>query len=254
MGAVLAVQDTGQHLDNLRNFDGPRFPPLWECRQQGPDKTRSAATLRCADADDETCWLRPPHDDIGRPLGCAIEIGTNKGMIVSHFASLYPGAWFFTFEPFPSVQSKLKSTGLPPNVHLMPYGVSDAATNGTAIGPSGLTEPLQLRSVREMLTSIVTICGRAGKGLDFLWINCEGCEYRVLPALLLPGDWNRWRLRLLQIEWHAHMPWLGTEKQRKSTRCAVERTIREYGGLLISETEKPADERWLLPDALPHVR
>jgi len=126
---------------------------------------------------------------------------------------------------------------------VLPYGASDALVNGTALGGSqaakGALEPVVLRDLREVLDFVAS-----GARIDVLQLNCEGCEYAVLRSVL--PRWDRWQIPLLHVEWHADMPWIGTPQERRGIRCQIEASLVQRGARLVSETERFANERWLL--------
>lgn len=135
-----------------------------------------------------------------------VDIGSYTGSDLIGLALAQPKVQIYTFEPVPSVYKKLvERTSKFKNVHARNVGIGDAADtlcflknrDATKVIPkqgdhcptevseevhhddltkSGIVETGQVMPVDVLFAEI--------KKIDVLQINCEGCEYIVLPAIL----------------------------------------------------------------------
>ncbi|CAJ1344179.1 unnamed protein product, partial [Effrenium voratum] len=223
-GAVLAVQSAGRHLLAMQDYGTPRFPPLGECRGYS---SLSGEVDECQGA--TPCKI--------------VELGTQDGLNVRRWARKFPNASIYSLEPFASErawhEAAFQAGELSrEKVHFLPYGASDKAQNGTAESRRG-QETIELRPIRDVLDEILALEGH----VNFLYVNCEGCEYPVLQAAL--PVWDRWNIPLLSVEWHAGMPWLGPEPLRKSRRCELETQLKLKGALQAAlESQDGVMETW----------
>lgn len=164
-----------------------------------------------------------------------LDIGGNIGEDLVKYAQRFPHATIFTFEPVPQYYDMLK-TKFAGNarVRIFNYGLADAdgeavftvagnhgwsstnqSINGTLVG-----QKVNVR-LREVGAVVAEIRNSMGRNPDVLSINCEGCEYNVLPrmnALGLLGP-----LQYVQLSWHAPRQ----IQNRVAERCKVEAALKK---------------------------
>ena len=129
-----------------------------------------------------------------------VEVGGNVGHDTHRFITLY-NASIITFEPlipmWRGLKKRFKSN---PNVDVRPYGLGKRAKNlsielrgsqndGTSVlrklsgGRKSKIEQIQVISIIEAIENIRKTRTQHGI-IDMISINCEGCEFEVLPALI----------------------------------------------------------------------
>jgi FkbM family methyltransferase len=134
-----------------------------------------------------------------------VDIGSYTGGDLMQLAKAQPEVQIYTFEPVPSVFKKLVERVSPyPNVHARNIGVGntsdtlcflkdrDATKMISKIGKNCPTTVSEEVHHDELSKAGVVETGRVMpvdvlfaefKKIDVLQINCEGCEYTVLPAI-----------------------------------------------------------------------
>ncbi|CAE8602295.1 unnamed protein product [Polarella glacialis] len=265
IGHFIAVRDATQMFFDTLGGEGTYMnethPNLRECREGAMLETVTYRYAQaCSPAETHDCYTRLPSKDAQGPQGpfrLVVSVGGGEGGWISVMAKQHPTTRFYLLEAVPSVARKLtQSLGHFSNVHVLPVGANDVDRNGSAAVAGG-EEMIVLRSIcsvfKQVLRHSQTLARHAREQkptkVDMLQINCEGCEYPVLAAMLEAVECPQ--LRVWQIDWHRNLPWLfNTEKQRVQARCAIEAKLQHLGALLVSEAFKGTgtSERWLLPD------
>ncbi|CAF0989038.1 unnamed protein product [Adineta ricciae] len=130
-----------------------------------------------------------------------VEIGGNTGFDTSRFVSLY-NCSIISFEPLPEMsKSLMKKFRTNPKVEIQPYGLGNHArtveieragnqNEGTSIfrklssKNSTKIQSIQLLDFVQTIENIRKT--KTSNGIiDMISMNCEGCEFEVLPALVL---------------------------------------------------------------------
>lgn len=147
-----------------------------------------------------------------------IEIGGNTGLDTSKFVELY-NPFIISFEPLVQMAKDLmEKFQRNPKIEIQPYGLGnrartisiepfgDASNTGTSIfrklptKNSSKIEQIRLLDVIEVIKNIQK--NRTADGMiDLISINCEGCEFEILPALILHDMTQYFRI----IQFASHM-------------------------------------------------
>lgn len=186
--------------------------------------------------------------------GPIVEVGGNVGRDLEVFADQYPNAQIFSYEPVPFLARYLEeypvvatSNGRvriiqaavgKENSHITIFGGGNSDQKhfthslGKDIRNEGASEFVDMgaetggTNFSAALVDIDTALRRARDETqqvpEALSINCEGCEYDLLPRLL-ETEWLG-KLRFLQMSWH--LPKLAG---RLEIHCLVSRKLREAG-------------------------
>lgn len=147
-----------------------------------------------------------------------IEIGGNTGLDTSKFVQLY-NPFIISFEPLVQMAKDLRRKfQRNRKVEIQPYGLGnrvrtisiepfgDTSNTGTSMfrqlptKNSSKLEQIQILDIVEVIRKIQkerTIDGM----IDLISINCEGCEFEVLPALILHNMTQYFR----SIQFASHM-------------------------------------------------
>jgi FkbM family methyltransferase len=130
-----------------------------------------------------------------------IEVGGNTGHDTSKFIELY-NPFIVSFEPLVQMAKNLtEKFKTNPKIEIQPYGLGNHARNlsiepfdsentGTSIfrklSPtnSAKIEQIQLLDIIQVIENIRKLKTQNGM-IDMISINCEGCEFEILPALIL---------------------------------------------------------------------
>jgi FkbM family methyltransferase len=130
-----------------------------------------------------------------------VEVGGNIGHDTSQFIQLYNSS-IITFEPLVSMAKDLiKQFKTNPKIEIQPYGLGNRARNlpiepfdgsnaGTRIfrkissTNSSIIQQIQLLEVIQVIENIRRTKTKDGM-IDMISINCEGCEFEIIPALIL---------------------------------------------------------------------
>ena len=150
-----------------------------------------------------------PRIEFVDDVGLVLDVGANIGASALYFATQYPQAEVYAFEPASEPWDLLeRNTRGCPNVHLMPFGLLDVDTEATLF--SGLDDPMtaSLHPSAETTARTQTSTFRAASrwieesGLgppDLLKVDTEGCELAILAdlAAMLP------EVRVIYLEYHS---------------------------------------------------
>jgi len=154
------------------------------------------------------------HFDAKGPDPLVLDCGSNIGMSILYFKHLYPRARIIAFEPdpviFPYLRENMIRNGLT-DVRLVKGCLSEKAGSTTfySDGKYGSSAAVQLpadtpqNAWTKYEVPAVRLRDYLGEPVDFLKMNIEGSEYRVLED-------SRDHLRMIQemvIEYH-HLPGL----------------------------------------------
>jgi len=141
------------------------------------------------------------HQNLLNSSSLIIEVGGNRGHDIVKFIELYNSS-IISYEPLVSMCKTLteqfKSN---PKIEIQPYGLGNRARNlliephdhgnaGTSIfrtissANSSKIERIQLLDVVQVIQNIRKNRTKNGM-IDMISINCEGCEFEILPALIL---------------------------------------------------------------------
>ncbi len=146
-----------------------------------------------------------------------IEVGGNTGLDTSKFVELYD-PFIISFEPIISMSNGLiEKFKKNPKIEIQPYGLGsyarnlsielfDADNTGTSIfrkvsdkDPSKITQ-IQLLDIIPVIKNIQKTQTQNGI-IDMISINCEGCEFEILPVLILHNMTQYFRI----IQFASHM-------------------------------------------------
>lgn len=129
-----------------------------------------------------------------------IEAGAHIGRDTLKMSTFWPDAHIYAFEPVPELFAQLKErTGMQPDVHTFNLALSDTqgtatlhVSSGASTAASSLLEPYEYVKERpNVLFHPITVptttldAWAAGAGLnhiDFLWLDMQGYELKVLKA------------------------------------------------------------------------
>ncbi|CAF2702210.1 unnamed protein product [Rotaria sp. Silwood2] len=149
-----------------------------------------------------------------------IEVGGNTGLDTSQFIALYNPS-IISFEPLLQMSKALREKFQKnPKIEIQSYGLGNRARNlsiepfdtdnaGTSIfrklskKNSSKIEQIQLRDVVQVIENIRKTRTQHGI-IDMISINCEGCEFEILPALILNNMTQYFRI----IQFGSHMNFL----------------------------------------------
>jgi FkbM family methyltransferase len=146
-----------------------------------------------------------------------IEVGGNTGQDTSEFIKLYNSS-IISFEPLLTmVKDLIVKFESNPKVEIRPYGLGnrarnlsvepfDSANTGTSIFrklSSANSSTLQQIQILEVIGVIENIRKKRTKNgiIDMISINCEGCEFEILPALIVNNLTQYFRI----IQFGSHM-------------------------------------------------
>ncbi|CAF1142425.1 unnamed protein product [Rotaria sordida] len=146
-----------------------------------------------------------------------IEVGGNRGHDTTEFIKLY-NPFIISFEPLvPMSEALKKKFKTNPKIEIQPYGLGNRARNlliepydyanvGTSIfrklssKNSSKIQHIQLLDVVQVIENIRKTKTKYGI-IDMISINCEGCEFEILPALILNNMIQYFRI----IQFGSHM-------------------------------------------------
>ena len=186
-----------------------------------------------------------------------VEVGGNRGHDTTEFVKLY-NPFIISFEPLP-VMSRILMEKFQTNgkVEIRPYGLGNRARNlsvelrgaeniGTSIfqkpsmNNSSKVRQIQLLDVIKVIEDIRNTRTRNGI-IDMISINCEGCEFEILPALILNNMTQYFRI----IQFGSHMDLInGSSCIYCQIEQALERTHKiKYHYMMLWEA-------WILENSL----
>ncbi|CAF1595110.1 unnamed protein product [Rotaria magnacalcarata] len=141
------------------------------------------------------------HKNLLNSTSLIIEVGGNRGHDTVKFIELY-NPFIISYEPlipmWKSLTEQFKSN---PKVKIYPYGLGNRARTlliephdfgnaGTSIfrkissTNSSLIQKIELLNIVSIIRNIQKTRTKTGI-IDMISINCEGCEFEVIPALIL---------------------------------------------------------------------
>jgi FkbM family methyltransferase len=181
--------------------------------------------------------IRQPHWFVGGET--IIDVGSHVGTdLIAVLQQAPTNVSVHTFEPIASLRDKLIQnvrthvrSGLE-RLHIHPYGLggsnrSSCFATGDAhaalgvhetkdAGPSSCAMPAEIREIG-------SIVGIGFPRVDFMQINCEGCEYEIIESLLGSPFLNR--IEVLEVQFHLELP-----VQNDTHRyCRIEAGLRSAG-------------------------
>ncbi|CAF1142408.1 unnamed protein product [Rotaria sordida] len=163
-----------------------------------------------------------------------IEIGGNTGLDTSQFITLYNSS-IISFEPLVTMSEALKEKfKTNPKIEIQPYGLGNRARNlsielfdsnnmGTSIfrklssKNSSKIQQIQLLDIVQVIENIRKTKTKYGI-IDMISINCEGCEFEILPALILNNLTQYFRI----IQFASHMGFLA---ESPCIYCQIEQAL-----------------------------
>jgi FkbM family methyltransferase len=141
------------------------------------------------------------HKDLLNSSSLIIEVGGNRGHDIIKFIELYNPS-IISYEPmvstWKSLSQQFKSNS---KIEIHPYGLSNRARNlliepydyendrtnifrKVFVRNSSKIQLIQVLNVVQVIESIRKTRTKNGM-IDMISINCEGCEFEILPALIL---------------------------------------------------------------------
>jgi len=129
------------------------------------------------------------HPDRFQPNSVLLDIGSFVGVDIAKFMeSGRVDITIHTFEPVRTIFEKLQKNMRPfENVHVHFYGISNEDSSTCFAGDGDATRMVPVDSPdcseKGELRDIATVLNEY-ESVDFLHMNCEGCEYPVLKRLL----------------------------------------------------------------------
>ncbi|CAF1157519.1 unnamed protein product [Rotaria sordida] len=163
-----------------------------------------------------------------------IEIGGNTGLDTSQFITLYNSS-IISFEPLVTMSEALKEKfKTNSKIEIQPYGLGNRARNlsielfdsnnmGTSIfrklssKNSSKIQQIQLLDIVQVIDNIRKTKTKYGI-IDMISINCEGCEFEILPALILNNLTQYFRI----IQFASHMGFLA---ESPCIYCQIEQAL-----------------------------
>lgn len=163
-----------------------------------------------------------------------IEIGGNTGYDTSRFIELY-NPFIISFEPLADMAKNLtKKFQRNSKIEIQPYGVGSYARNlsvepfdnentGTSIFRK-LSSKNSVKLQQIQLLDIIQVIHHIRKTkttngiIDMISINCEGCEFEILPALIL-NDMIKY-FRIIQFATH-----IGVLQESSCIYCQIEQAL-----------------------------
>jgi FkbM family methyltransferase len=174
------------------------------------------------------------HKHLLNSSSLIIEVGGNSGHDTVRFIELHNPS-IISYEPLVSMSKDLsKQFKSNPKIEIRPYGLGNRARNlsvepndqgnaGTSIfrklssANSSKIQQIQLLDIIETIQNIRktrTINGM----IDMLSINCEGCEFEILPALILNNMTQYFRI----IQFASHT---GLVSKSPCIYCQIEQAL-----------------------------
>ena len=159
------------------------------------------------------------HKNLLNSSSLIVEVGGNRGHDTVKFIELY-NATIISYEPLKEMCKNLsKLFNYYPRAEFHPYGFggrarflkiepNDAGNAGTSIfrpltSPnSSLIQEIELLDIVKVMNKIRHTRTKDGI-IDMLSINCEGCEFEILPALIL-NDMLQY-FRIIQFASHTNL-------------------------------------------------
>ncbi len=163
-----------------------------------------------------------------------IEVGGNTGHDTSKFIALY-NCSIISFEPLIQMSKGLKDKfKTNSKIEIQPYGLGNRARNlsiepfdsqntGTSIfrklstKNSTKIQSIELLNVVQVIENIRKTRTQNGM-IDMISINCEGCEFEILPALIFNNLIQYFRI----IQFGSHMDFLS---ESSCIYCQIEQAL-----------------------------
>jgi len=231
--AFFGCPDATQFLVSRRNVTADHHVETdWVTRLEAP---------HCANEECGVPWALPASNvgvrhnltKRGNAPSVIFEVGGNIGTDLNEYATRFPAAKIFSFEPIPELFDGLQTRfGANPNVHIQEVGASNAdgqatftvmGSNGEATSSENSTAvgrevTVQLRDVDALLSEVYN---NTNQNPDVVSVNCEGCEYDVLTRMMETG-WLE-KVGFVQLSWHL----VDRVPDRIAKRCAIETVLRQ---------------------------
>ncbi|UJR13418.1 hypothetical protein I4U23_000433 [Adineta vaga] len=174
------------------------------------------------------------HQNLLNSSSLIVELGGNIGTDIMEFMRLYNSS-IISFEPIRSMAMRLKAGFRAyPTVEIRPYGLGNRARNltvelfdssnaGTSMfrelsGRNSTYVQIQILDIIEVINHIRKTRTQNGI-IDMLTINCEGCEFEVLPALILNNMIQYFRI----IQFGSHTTLVS---QSTCIYCQIQQALR----------------------------
>ncbi|CAF1556071.1 unnamed protein product [Rotaria sp. Silwood1] len=163
-----------------------------------------------------------------------IEVGGNTGLDTSQFITLYNPS-IISFEPLIKMSKILKEKFQKNSkIEIQSYGLGNRARNlsiepfdtdntGTSIfrklsrKNSSIIEQIQLLDVVQVIENIRKTRTKYGI-IDMISINCEGCEFEILPSLIINNMTQYFRI----IQFGSHMSFI---TESSCIYCQIEQAL-----------------------------
>jgi FkbM family methyltransferase len=193
------------------------------------------------------------HKNLLDSSSLIVEVGGNRGHDTVEFIKLY-NASIISYEPLVSMWKSLteqfKSN---PKIEIHPYGLgnyarrvlvepNDYGNAGTSIfrkltsANSSNIQQIQLLDIVQVIQNIRKTRTKNGI-IDMISINCEGCEFEIIPALILNNLTQYFRI----IQFATHIGFLADSS---CIYCQIEQTFQRTHTILYHYTK--LWEGWVL--------
>ncbi len=186
-----------------------------------------------------------------------VEVGGNIGQDTSKFIQLYNSS-IISFEPLvPMAKDLIEKFKTNPKIEIQPYGLGDRARNlsvepvdssntGTSIfrkissTNSSIIQQIQLLEVVQVIENIRRTKTKDGM-IDMISMNCEGCEFEIIPALILNNLTQYFRI----IQFATHIDVL---KNASCIYCQIEQALERTHKIIYRYTM--LWEAWVLKNKI----
>ncbi len=193
------------------------------------------------------------HKNLLNSSSLIIEVGGNRGHDIIKFIEFYNSS-IISYEPLVSMWKNLtEQFKWNPKIEIQPYGLSNRARNlliephdhgnaGTSIfrklsaANSSKIQQIQLLDVVQVINNIRKTRTTNGM-IDMISINCEGCEFEILPALILNNMTQYFRI----IQFATHTELLS---EASCIYCQIEQALHRTHGSVYHY--RKVWEGWLL--------
>jgi FkbM family methyltransferase len=229
--------------ETWRNFSYINHSKYQECLNWGADGSFwSVEGLR-----------HTAHKHLLNSSSLVVEVGGNRGHDTVKFIEFH-NLSIISYEPlvqmWKSLTEQFKSN---PKIQIHPYGLGNHARSlliepndygnaGTSIfrplsSPnSSLIQRIQLLNIVEVIQNIRKTRTKTGI-IDMISINCEGCEFEIIPALILNNLTQYFRI----IQFATH---LSLVSQSSCIYCQIEQALQRTHQILYHYTK--LWEGWVL--------
>ena len=146
-----------------------------------------------------------------------VEVGGNIGQDTSQFIELYNSS-IITFEPLvPMAKDLIEKFKTNPKIEIQPYGLGNRETSIFRKLSSTNSSRIQLLEVTQVIENIRRTKTKDGM-IDMISMNCEGCEFEIIPALIVNNLTQYFRI----IQFATHIDVL---KNSSCIYCQIEQSL-----------------------------